>query len=111
MNQPTLYADKLSPIIGLACARRLKQGYDAKQVEDIFLDLSQKDCGVIVRGDKEYPESLENIDVPPSILYYKGDVGLLKTRCLGVVGTREPSRYGRDYTEKFVEILAKCSIT
>ncbi|MBR2349643.1 MAG: DNA-processing protein DprA [Clostridia bacterium] len=111
MRQPMSYADKLSPILGVTCARRLKQGFDNKQVEDIFRDLEQKGCGVIVRGDNAYPETLENIDVPPAVLYYKGDIGLLKTRALGVVGTREPSRYGRDYTEKFVEILAKCSLT
>ena len=35
----------------------------------------------------------------------------MKSRCLGVVGTREPSMYGRQCTEKFVSALAKLKLT
>lgn len=111
MHNPSKYCDKLVKGIGGAATKRLLQPFEMKQVDDILYLLEKKGCGVIVRGDAEYPDMLDQIDVPPAILYYKGDVGLLKTRCLGVVGTREPSKYGRDYSEKFVEILAKCSIT
>lgn len=108
---PRKHADAIRRIAGEAAYQRMLQTFELKQVDDIFKLLYLKGYGVIVRGDAEYPERLEEIDVPPAILYYKGDIGLLKTKCLAVVGTREPSRYGRDYTEKFVEILAKCSLT
>lgn len=108
---PRKYADAIRRIAGEAAYQRMLQTFELKQVDDILKLLYLKGYGVIVRGDAEYPERLEEIDVPPAILYYKGDIGLLKTKCLAVVGTREPSRYGRDYTEKFVEILAKCSLT
>lgn len=112
MENPSKYASiELKKIVGEAGYRRLMAPFDIKQVTDLYILLQQKGCGVIVRGEAEYPSSLEEIDVPPAILYYKGDIGLLKTNCLGVVGTREPSRYGRDYTEKFVEVLSKCSLT
>ena len=111
MREPAKYYDKVHSIIGEATSKRLIQPFELKQIDDILILLNRKGCGVIIRGDAEYPDSLDEIDVPPAILYYKGDIGLLKTRCLGVVGTREPSRYGRDYTEKFVELLAKCSLT
>lgn len=111
MREPAKYYDKVHSIIGEAASKRLIQPFELKQIDDILILLNRKGCGVIIRGDAEYPNSLDEIDVPPAILYYKGDIGLLKTRCLGVVGTREPSRYGRDYTEKFVELLAKCSLT
>lgn len=111
MQNPMKYAVKVKGIAGEAAFKRMQQTFELKQVDDICKLLDMKGYGVIIRGDAEYPNSLEEIDVPPAILYYKGDVGLLKTRCLGVVGTREPSRYGRDYTEKFVELLAKCSLT
>lgn len=111
MREPAKYYDKVHSIIGEAASKRLIQPFELKQIDDILILLNRKGCGVIIRGDAEYPDSLDEIDVPPAILYYKGDIGLLKTRCLGVVGTREPSRYGRDYTEKFVELLAKCSLT
>ena len=108
---PRKYADTIRRIAGEAAYQRMLQTFELKQVDDIFKLLYLKGYGAIVRGDAEYPENLEEIDIPPAILYYKGDIGLLKTKCLAVVGTREPSRYGRDYTEKFVEILAKCSLT
>ena len=111
MNSPRKYADKIRSIIGEAAYKRMLLPFEIKQIDDLIALHHQKGYSFIVRGDAEYPDCLEEIDVPPSILYYKGDVGLLKTKCLGVVGTREPSRYGRDYTEKFVEVLAKCSIT
>ncbi len=108
---PRKYADTIRRIVGEAAYQRMLQTFELKQVDDILKLLYVKGYGVIIRGDAEYPERLEEINVPPAILYYKGDIGLLKTKCLAVVGTREPSRYGRDYTEKFVEILAKCSLT
>lgn len=111
LENPLKYAEKLRSIIGESAYKRIKLPCEAKQINDIISLTKEKNCGFIIRGDAEYPEALEEIDVPPAILYYKGDVGLLKTNCLGVVGTREPSRYGRDYTEKFVEVLAKCSLT
>lgn len=111
LENPLKYAEKLRSIIGESAYKRIKLPCEAKQINDIISLTKEKHCGFIIRGDAEYPEALEEIDVPPAILYYKGDVGLLKTNCLGVVGTREPSRYGRDYTEKFVEVLAKCSLT
>lgn len=111
LENPLKYAEKLRIIIGESAYKRIKLPCEAKQINDIISLTKEKHCGFIIRGDAEYPEALEEIDVPPAILYYKGDVGLLKTNCLGVVGTREPSRYGRDYTEKFVEVLAKCSLT
>lgn len=111
MDAPSKYADQVRRIVGETAYKRILAPFEKKQLDDIIILLHQKGCGVIVRDDPEYPECLEEIDVPPAILYYKGDVGLLKTKCLGVVGTREPSRYGRDYTEKFVEILSKCSLT
>ncbi len=111
MHYPNRHCDKIKKFIGEASAKRLLQPFEMKQIDDILHLLERKGCGIVIRGDAEYPDTLDQIDIPPAILYYKGNVGLLKTRCLGVVGTREPSRYGRDYTEKFVEILAKCSIT
>ncbi len=111
LYSPNQHAPLIRKIAGEAAYQRMLQSFEIKQVDDILRLLDRKGFGVIVRGDDAYPDRLEEIDVPPAILYFKGDIGLLKTKCLAVVGTREPSRYGRDYTEKFVEILAKCSLT
>ncbi|MCL2630361.1 MAG: DNA-processing protein DprA [Firmicutes bacterium] len=62
-------------------------------------------------GDKEYPPLLLEISNPPKVLYCIGDISLLKTKCLGVVGSREPSRYGEDTTHRFVYEIASQGIT
>ena len=45
--------------------------------------------------DKEYPELLKQIDNPPKVLYYMGDVSLLNKPSIAIVGTRKATAYGR----------------
>ncbi|HOK81291.1 MAG TPA: DNA-processing protein DprA [Clostridia bacterium] len=59
----------------------------------------------------EYPDLLKEIACPPLLLYCKGDIGLLKTRCIGIVGSRSPSRYGLDVTTTFAAALSQCGLT
>ena len=67
--------------------------------------------GVICLDDPEYPEYLKEIHEPPSILYYKGDISLLKTDCLAIVGSRNCSRYGADQAKKFAIELSSAGFT
>lgn len=59
----------------------------------------------------DYPEFLFDYDNNPLVLYYKGDLNLLNTTCVGVVGTRRYTRYGERVTEKYCEKLAQNDIT
>lgn len=59
----------------------------------------------------EYPVLLKNTTEPPFVLYCKGNIELLKTDCIGVVGTRNCTRYGIEVTEKFASGLSKCGLT
>lgn len=53
--------------------------------------------------DADYPCQLAEIFSPPLILYYRGDLfPALDAPCLGVVGTRKPSSYGREMTAKLL---------
>ncbi|MBE5745822.1 MAG: DNA-protecting protein DprA [Clostridiales bacterium] len=57
---------------------------------------------IITILSKDYPETLKNIDEPPYVLYCKGDISLLKSEFnLAIVGTRHPTNYGKQITEKF----------
>lgn len=57
--------------------------------------------------DPNYPLMLKEIPSPPAILYGKGDVSLLNTKSIAVVGTRKPTHYGLDATEKIVQKLSE----
>ncbi|MFN9456825.1 MAG: DNA-processing protein DprA, partial [Acidobacteriota bacterium] len=44
--------------------------------------------------DPAYPEKLRGILDPPTVLFCRGDVGLLSAIMVAVVGTRKPTPYG-----------------
>lgn len=57
--------------------------------------------------DEEYPELLKKISYPPIILYVLGNLDALKASSVGIVGTRNPSLYGRAMAKKFAYGLAQ----
>ena len=60
---------------------------------------------------ENYPAKLLQLDQPPLILYYKGDINLINTKCISIVGTRKPSFYGKDVTAKFAKELSQAGFT
>lgn len=62
-------------------------------------------CQYTTIFSEDYPSMLKNINCPPFVLYYYGDLSLVNTKTMGVVGMREPSDYGQDMTEYFVKEL------
>jgi len=62
-------------------------------------------------GSKDYPKLLAQIHDPPKQIYCRGNIGLLKSFCFGVVGTRKLTSYGKEATERIISDLAGNSIT
>lgn len=60
---------------------------------------------------KEYPELLARIHNPPRQIYCRGNMKLLSSFCIGVVGTRKLTAYGKEATEKIVSDLSGHDIT
>ena len=60
--------------------------------------------------DKRYPQRLKNCHDGPAMLYYKGNADLNAQKIVSVVGTRTPSAYGKQTTEKFIEELKDSGI-
>jgi len=61
--------------------------------------------------DDEYPELLKNSTNPPVVLYYKGDISLLNSRCVAVIGTRDNTYIGKTITQKSVDFLVENDFT
>ena len=62
--------------------------------------------------DDIYPQCLKEISNPPLKLYYKGNLDLLKEeRLIAVVGTRNPSSYGKLCCEYMVKKMSRANIT
>ena len=56
--------------------------------------------------DKNYPQRLKNCHDSPVLVYSKGNANLNTEKVVAVVGTRSPSDYGKQMTEKLMEDLA-----
>ena len=49
--------------------------------------------------DDVYPEKLLDLKYPPFVLFYKGDISLLKEKAIAIVGSRMPCDYALKATE------------
>ncbi|WEK35817.1 MAG: DNA-processing protein DprA [Candidatus Pseudobacter hemicellulosilyticus] len=56
--------------------------------------------------DADYPQRLLDCYDPPTLLFRKGSAALNTERLVAVVGTRQPSVYGRQLTEQLIRALA-----
>lgn len=59
----------------------------------------------------DYPTKLLEIDTPPFVLYYKGDLSLVDTLSIGIVGTRKATIYGKTIAENFTKQLVETGFT
>jgi DNA processing protein len=66
-------------------------------------------------ADADYPRLLTEIPDPPPLLYYRGQVALAENRgevgLVAIVGTRNPSSYGKQWTYRLVEALVQAGFT
>lgn len=69
------------------------------------------DSTILKISDALYPPLLREIKNPPQLLYCAGDLSLLKTRCVAVVGSRKITAYGRRIAAKVAGRLAACGVT
>lgn len=92
---------------------KIKQNYPAVLDETILEveKLNNLNGSFLTLWDTEYPKILKEIYSPPVLLYYIGNLDLFKTECIGVVGTRMPSAYGKMIAEKLVKELINNNIT
>lgn len=64
----------------------------------------------IFYGDVDYPERLAQIDNPPVVLYAVGDTKLLSSVSVSIIGSRQPTRYGKEVAELFSKTLSRVGV-
>ena len=117
--------DKLPEKIFKATKQELMQvdGIGPKLAEEI---LNNKDDGLInkmenymkINGikqldfyDNDYPKQLKNMYDPPITLFYKGDIKLVNTNCVSVIGSRNATKYGLNESYSIGKELATNNYT
>lgn len=56
--------------------------------------------------DDDYPQRLTQCIDAPLVLYAKGNTGFNHSKTISVIGTRNATRYGEDFCNRFIEEIA-----
>ena len=91
--------------------QNMQKAKDTKLLEKYEKYILKNDIKIINISDDNYPAKLKNIYAPPITIFAKGDISLLNSKSIAIVGSREPSKYGIYVAEKFSKELSKEGIT
>ena len=80
-------------------------------LERIWGEIENKGITVITVQEEAYPRKLKEIDLPPPVLFIRGEIRLDDDWAVGIVGTRRMTAYGRQVAEELAEFLARYGVT
>lgn len=109
-----LFRASSSALRALGLSEVMVQGISAFDFNSIAIDLrwqDQPNQAILTWEHPAYPILLKEIHNPPIVLYAKGQVNLLNTTCLAMVGTRKPTPMGKEVAWQFAADLAKAGLT
>ena len=66
---------------------------------------------VIELENKLYPKILKNIKKAPKKLYINGNLDILNSNCITIVGSRKNTKYGEKWCKKFAQEFIKYNLT
>lgn len=93
--------------IGSIRARNIKSFENFSACENEISFLKKHNILSFFIGDPDYPKRLLNCIDAPILFYYKGNADPGAPRILSVVGTRNPSSYGREQCESLIASLPR----
>jgi len=78
--------------------------YDLEGIEEVNVR-----ANTLTMLDEDYPREFLKLPYPPIVLFYYGDISLIKdiSKNIAVIGTRKPTQYGSDVTENIVKEISK----
>ncbi len=87
---------------------KIKDKMINNEYEELLLKWQKDGIGVVTYFDEEYPILLKEIAQPPWTIFYLGNIDLLSNPySLAIVGTRNPTNYGRMVTVKIAQELSQ----
>lgn len=93
------------PGIGPATAKSILENRPFAKAEAELIRAEKENTRLLLYSDKDFPQRLKHISNAPSLLYYKGNADLNAEKVVAIVGTRNATQYGRDFTAEFIEGL------
>ena len=92
-------------IVTSAMLTKMKSAATDEYLLNHLKKLNKFQIACLTQANSNYPARLRDIPDAPHVLYLIGDVSLLDKPSIGIVGTRRPSRYGRDVADSFAKKL------
>ena len=91
-------------------ANAIAAGPDAEISAQVSSWLQQEGNALVTLADASYPRLLLDISNPPPLLYAKGQLALLNTASLAMVGSRSASAQGEKNAEQFAAALSQSGL-
>ncbi len=99
------------PEIGPKTAAAITRFRDFKRAEQELTFIKKHGITTCFYSDDDYPVRLKQCYDGPILLYYKGTDSLCSNRMVAIVGTRNATPYGKDFTHHLVDELAAMKAT
>lgn len=97
----------LSTCVPSKVAAAIKQGPPAAMLEKSLQWISEPGNHLLTLADEHYPRQLLEIADPPPVLYAKGQLDLLQSNTIAIVGSRHATPQGLQNAEAFARNLSQ----
>lgn len=108
-----LTRETLDKIFGNTCEKSISQIVDRdvrKKAHLLMEEIVRKKTKICTIYDEDFPEILKNMSDPPVLLYYYGCINDIQP-CIGIVGSRKATAYGKNICFKMAAYLASKGLT
>jgi DNA processing protein len=95
------------PGVGDVLATEIMNANVLKQAEQEVEFISKYNIRTFFYLDDDYPHRLKHCNDSPILLYSKGDCNFDAQKVINIVGTRNATDYGKQFTEKLIARLAE----
>jgi len=91
--------------VGSATVQNLLDGNNRKNVEKELAYIHKHQIKYMYFLDDNYPKNLQHCIDAPILLFQDGNIDLTNEKVISVVGTRNMTRYGKEFCEQLIEEL------
>lgn len=82
-----------------------------QRIEESLQWLNNPEAQLVTQNCSAYPKQLKRLNDAPAILFAIGDIQLLKTPQIAIVGSRNPSQLGAETAKDFARYFASVGLT
>lgn len=109
-NVDELYKNQLELIKLLSDEKMNRMLSKIQTIKSNIIEMDKMGVKYTIWSEPEFPETLKNIEDPPYLLYYMGNLDLINKFSIAIIGSRKPTYYGIFAANKFAKELSERGI-